>query len=41
MALEIGWTPRAKRGYFEIVEYLTENWTNREVGNFVKETFVF
>ena len=41
MALEIVWTPRAKRGYDDIIEYLTKNWTDREVGNFVKETFTF
>ena len=41
MALEIVWTKRAKKGYDEILEYLEEQWTNKEISKFVKYTFEY
>lgn len=41
MALEIVWTKRAINGYDKVISYLEENWTEREVQNFVKETAEF
>tara|TARA_B100000378_G_C17872386_1_gene352558 strand:- start:117 stop:410 length:294 start_codon:yes stop_codon:yes gene_type:complete len=41
VALEIIWTKRAINGYDNIIKYLEENWTEREVRNFVKETTKF
>lgn len=37
MAFKIGWTPPAVKGFNKIIAYLEENWTEREVSNFVKE----
>ncbi len=41
MALEIVWTTRAEKGFEEIIAYLEENWTEREVQNFILESFRF
>jgi len=41
MALEIVWTPRAEKGFQSVITYLEENWTEREVQNFVRESFLF
>jgi plasmid stabilization system protein ParE len=41
MALDIVWTPRALSGYYNIVNYLREKWTEREVRNFVRRTSDF
>ncbi|MCB0396865.1 MAG: type II toxin-antitoxin system RelE/ParE family toxin [Flavobacteriales bacterium] len=41
MALEIIWTPRASEGFDKIIAYLEEEWTEREVGNFVKQVYSF
>ena len=41
MALEIVWTKRAEQGYGRIVEYLEENWTEREIKNFIQESNAF
>ena len=38
MALEIVWTNRAIQGFDNIISYLEENWTEREIRKFVKET---
>lgn len=38
MAVEIIWSKRAYQGYARIVEYLEEEWTEREVKKFVRET---
>jgi plasmid stabilization system protein ParE len=38
MAVEIVWSKRADQGYAGIVKYLEEEWTEREVQNFVRET---
>jgi plasmid stabilization system protein ParE len=35
------WSKRADKGYARIVEYLEENWTEREVRNFIRETSHF
>jgi plasmid stabilization system protein ParE len=39
MALEIVWTPRAEQGFKQIIDYLKENWTEREVQNFIQKAF--
>jgi plasmid stabilization system protein ParE len=41
MAYQIVWTPKAVKGYDRIVNYLQENWTDKEVSNFIKETNKF
>lgn len=41
MALRIVWTKRAQNGFDGIVNYLEENWTEREVRNFLKQTTDF
>ncbi len=41
MALEIVWTKRAISGYDRIINYLTENWSDKEVKNFITETDKF
>jgi len=38
MALEIVWTPQAEAGYAKVIHYLEENWTEKEVGNFVGQS---
>ena len=38
MAVEIVWSKRAYQGYARIVKYLEEEWTEREVKKFVRET---
>jgi len=37
VALEIFWTPRALKGLQEVVNYLEENWTIKEILNFEKK----
>lgn len=41
MAFQIVWTKRAIAGYDRIISYLIENWSEREVMNFVTETDSF
>jgi plasmid stabilization system protein ParE len=41
MALEIVWTTRAEKEFEKIIAYIEENWTQREVQNFVRESFRF
>lgn len=41
MALKIVWTPRAEKGFEKILAYIQENWTQREVQNFIRESFRF
>lgn len=41
MAFEIIWTQQAKRGYDTILDYLSSEWTKKEVKNFVQHTFKF
>ena len=41
MALEIVWTIRAAKGFDRIIKYLEEQWTEKEIKNFVKETIDF
>lgn len=33
MALEIVWTPQAEKGLDKVLEYLEENWTQKEILN--------
>lgn len=35
--MKISWTPTARRTYFNVLDYLAENWTKREVVNFINE----
>ncbi len=41
MALKIVWTNRALAGYDRIIIYLEEEWTEKEVKNFVQQTDEF
>ncbi len=41
MAVEIIWSNRAEKGFDKIVNYLEENWTEREIKNFMKESQEF
>lgn len=41
MALEIVWTPQAEKGFEKIITYIGENFTEREVQNFIRESFLF
>lgn len=41
MALEIIWSERAEKGFDKIIEYLEENWTEREIRNFIEESNEF
>ena len=38
MAIELVWSKRADQGYAHIVKYLEDEWTYKEVQNFVRET---
>ena len=38
MALKIVWTVRAAKGFHRIIKYLEEQWTEKEVRSFIKET---
>ncbi|MFO7447544.1 MAG: type II toxin-antitoxin system RelE/ParE family toxin [Ignavibacteriaceae bacterium] len=38
MAVELVWSKRADQGYARIVKYLEDEWTDKEVQNFVRET---
>ncbi len=38
MEFQLVWTKRAIDGYSNIVNYLEEEWTDREVRNFVKQS---
>lgn len=38
MLLKIKWTPRAKKDYLKIIDYLHEKWTIKEVNSFVIKT---
>ena len=35
MALKIIWSSRAEKGYDQIVSYLIDNWTEKEVKMFI------
>ena len=35
---DIFWTDSAKKSFNKIVEYLDTNWTEREVGKFIRDT---
>lgn len=38
MAIKIIWSKKADQGYAKIVKYLEEEWTDKEVRKFVRET---
>ena len=38
MAYKIIWAPEAERTFDEIIEYLTTEWTEREIKIFIRET---
>lgn len=39
MEKEIRWSEQAEITFFEVVEYLNQNWTQKEVDNFIDETY--
>ncbi len=41
MALKIIWSTRAEKGYDRIVNYLIDNWSEKEVRVFIQETSKF
>lgn len=41
MAFEIVWTKRASKGYDKVVNYLAENWSEKEVMNFITDSDKF
>jgi plasmid stabilization system protein ParE len=41
MAVTLVWTKRAMQGYARIVQYLENEWTEKEVQNFIRETKYF
>jgi len=41
MAFEIVWTKRAAKGYDRIINYLDENWSEREIRNFITDSDKF
>ena len=36
--MKVIWTPTALKSYFKIFNFLNENWTKKEVENFVNQT---
>jgi plasmid stabilization system protein ParE len=38
MAVKLFWSKRADQGYARIVKYLEDEWTDKEVRNFIRET---
>ncbi len=36
MALDVVWTQQAIAGYENVISYLNEHWTDREIGNFIR-----
>lgn len=38
MAYTITWSPKDKLSYYQILDYLNEKWTFREIENFVDRT---
>ncbi|MFW5979044.1 MAG: type II toxin-antitoxin system RelE/ParE family toxin [Bacteroidia bacterium] len=41
MAVKLVWTKKATQGYDRIIKYLEEEWSEKEVKNFVRETAHF
>lgn len=38
MVKKVIWTPRAKKTFQSIIDYLEKEWTEKEIANFVNET---
>jgi len=38
MALKVRWTKEAKTTYDDVLKYLSENWTHKEIEKFVSKT---
>ena len=38
MAFKIIWSPKAIKTFDKVIDYLTDNWTEKEISAFVKET---
>ena len=38
MAYKIIWSPKAEETFEKVIEYLKENWTDKQIKNFVSET---
>ncbi len=41
MAIKLVWTKRAEQGYARIIKHLKEEWTEKEISIFVRETSHF
>jgi plasmid stabilization system protein ParE len=41
MAYQIVWTKQALKGYDKIINYLEENWSEKEILNFINDTDQF
>jgi len=41
MVLDIIWSVRAEKGFDKIIKYLEENWTEREIKNFIVDSYEF
>ena len=41
MAFKIVWTKQAAKDYDKIISYLVENWSDKEIKNFIAETDSF
>ena len=35
--MKISWTPKARQTYFEVIDHLEKDWTEREILNFINE----
>lgn len=35
--MKISWTPTARITYFKVLDHLAENWTKKEVDNFINQ----
>ncbi len=38
MAYEIIWLPKAEKRYHDIIKWLEQNWTDKEISNFISKT---
>ncbi|MGB0429296.1 MAG: hypothetical protein ACPGLV_02395 [Bacteroidia bacterium] len=36
--MEVNWTPKAIESFNQVIEYLEESWTQKEVDNFIEKT---
>ena len=38
MTRSVTWSPTAQRSYYQVLEYLNENWTKKELSGFINRT---